>query len=241
VNSLPRRVEPGTEILGGVINGSGLLKVQVSREFAESSVSKILELVENAANRKAPTEQFITRFAGWYTPLVVGAAILAAVIPPLFIPGAGWSEWTYRALILLVISCPCALVVSIPLGYFGGIGGASRAGILVKGANYLDELLRLKIAVFDKTGTLTQGVFKVTAVQARNGFSEDQILAWAAQAEVHSAHPIARSVLEAFPDSLDITGVEAYEEIEGHGVKARINGNDLLAGNKTPVAAGRYL
>ncbi len=230
--SLPRRAEPGMEILGGVINGSGLLKVEVTREFSESSVSKILELVENAANRKAPTEQFITRFAGWYTPLVVGAAVLAAVIPPLFIPGAGWSEWTYRALILLVISCPCALVVSIPLGYFGGIGGASRAGILVKGANYLDELQQLKAAVFDKTGTLTQGVFRVTAVQARNGFSEDQILAWAAQAEVHSVHPIARSIREAFPDSLDITGIEAYEEIEGHGIKARINGNDLLAGNK---------
>lgn len=230
--SVPRKVDLGSEVLSGVINGSGLLKVRVTRVFAESSVARILELVENAAGRKAPTELFISRFAAWYTPLVVGAAALVAVLPPLFISGAEWSEWGYRALILLVISCPCALVVSIPLGYFGGIGGASRAGILVKGANYLDELLQLKTAVFDKTGTLTRGVFKVTVIQPRNGFTEDQILAWAAQAEAHSAHPIARSVREAYPGVLEVTGIEEYQEIEAYGIKARINGHKLLVGNE---------
>ncbi|MBO8128503.1 MAG: cadmium-translocating P-type ATPase [Peptococcaceae bacterium] len=229
--SIPRRVEPGEEILSGVINGSGLLKVKVTRKFKESSVSKILELVENAASRKAPTEKFITRFAGWYTPAVVFGAVAVAIVPPLVIPQATFAEWIYRALILLVISCPCALVISIPLGYFGGVGGASRAGILVKGANFLDALTRVHTAVFDKTGTLTKGVFKVSRVVTKNGFTEDEVLRWAAMAEVHSSHPIAKSVLEAYKGEVDPGKVKEYQEIKGHGVKATVGGKTILAGN----------
>ncbi len=229
--SKPRRVEAGMEILSGVVNSSGLLRIRVSKEYAESSVSKILELVENAAGRKAPAEQFITRFAGRYTRLVVAGALLTAFIPPLFISGAAFDDWIYRALILLVISCPCALVVSIPLGYFGGIGAASRAGILVKGANVLDQLVNVDTVVFDKTGTLTQGMFKVIQIESRNGFNEKEILEWAALAEIYSSHPIARSVREAWPGKLDPDLIEKYEEIEGSGIKAVIKGTRVLLGS----------
>ncbi len=229
--SKPRRVEAGTEILSGVINDSGLLRIRVDKEYAESSVSKILELVENAAGRKAPAELFITRFAGWYTQLVVVGALITAFLPPLIIPGAELSAWVYRALILLVISCPCALVVSIPLGYFGGIGAASRAGILVKGANVLDEIVNVHTVVFDKTGTLTRGVFKVTETESYNGFSEQEVLEWAALAEIHSSHPIARSIREAWTGQVDPALVEQYEEIKGWGVKAQIKGQPVLLGS----------
>lgn len=229
--SKPRRVEAGIQILSGVINGSGLLRIRVDKEYAESSVSKILELVENAAERKAPAELFITRFAGWYTQLVVVGALITAFLPPLVIPGAELSAWVYRALILLVISCPCALVVSIPLGYFGGIGAASRAGILVKGANVLDEIVHVHTVVFDKTGTLTRGVFEVTETESYNGFSQQEVLEWAALAEIHSSHPIARSIREAWTGQVDPALVEQYEEIKGWGVKAQIKGQPVLLGS----------
>ncbi len=229
--TVPRRVEPGQAVFSGVINDSGLLKVKVSREYSQSSVSRILELVENAASRKSPTENFITRFANWYTPVVVFGALAVAFIPPLVIPMENFSQWIYRALVLLVISCPCALVVSIPLGYFGGIGSASRSGILIKGANFLEALTRVHTVVFDKTGTLTQGVFKVTEVVARNGFSQDDLLGWAALAEAHSSHPIARSILEAYAKEVDTQRVNDYQEIKGCGVKATIDGKTILAGN----------
>ncbi len=229
--TVPRRVEPGQAVFSGVINDSGLLKVKVTREYSQSSVARILELVENAASRKSPTENFITRFANWYTPVVVFGALALAFIPPLLITGTSFSQWIYRALVLLVISCPCALVVSIPLGYFGGIGSASRSGILIKGANFLEALTRVHTVVFDKTGTLTQGVFKVTEVVARNGFSQDDLLGWAALAEAHSSHPIARSILEAYAKEVDTQRVNDYQEIKGCGVKATIDGKTILAGN----------
>lgn len=229
---VPRRVEAGDEVLAGFINGGGLLRVKVTKSFSESSVSRILNLVENAAARKAPTEKFITAFAGWYTPLVVFGAAAVAVLPPLLIPGASFSRWLYRALILLVISCPCALVVSIPLGYFGGIGGASRSGILVKGANFLDALTHLDTVVFDKTGTLTKGVFKVTEIMPQNGFTAEEVLGWAALAEAYSSHPIARSILEAYGGEVDTELIEDYQEIRGHGLHVTIKGGrKILAGN----------
>ncbi|MGB3933339.1 MAG: heavy metal translocating P-type ATPase, partial [bacterium] len=229
---VPRRVEAGDGVLAGFINGSGLLRIRVTKSYSESSVARILNLVENAAARKAPTEKFITAFAGWYTPLVVFGAVAVALLPPLIIPGATFSQWIYRALILLVISCPCALVVSIPLGYFGGIGGASRSGILVKGANFLDALTHLDTVVFDKTGTLTKGVFKVTEIIPQNGFTAQEVLEWAALAEAYSTHPIARSILEAFGDKVDNGLIEDYQEIRGHGLKVRMkDGRTILAGN----------
>jgi len=229
---VPRRVEAGDEVLAGFINGDGLLRVRVTKSYSESSVARILNLVENAAARKAPTEKFITTFAGWYTPLVVFGAAAVALLPPLLIPGAAFSQWFYRALILLVISCPCALVVSIPLGYFGGIGGASRRGILVKGANFLDALTLVETVVFDKTGTLTKGVFQVTEIVPRNGFTAPEVLAWAALAEAYSTHPIARSILEAYGKRVDTDLIEDYQEIKGHGVKVTSkDGRIILAGN----------
>ncbi|MFZ5923837.1 MAG: heavy metal translocating P-type ATPase, partial [Bacillota bacterium] len=199
--------------------------------FRESSVARILELVENAAARKAPTEQFITAFSRYYTPAVVLGAVALAIIPPLVLPGATFFVWVYRALVLLVISCPCALVVSIPLGYFGGIGGASRRGILVKGANFLDALTALHTVVFDKTGTLTQGVFRVTRVVPYNGFSEEELLAAAAAAEVHSNHPIAQSILAAYGREISPDRISEYREIPGHGIRAVVDGKEVLAGN----------
>jgi len=229
--SVPRSVSVGEQVLAGMINKTGSLTIRVTRRFAESSVSRILELVENASAQKAPTEKFITTFARYYTPVVVAGALLVAVVPPLLIQGATFSEWIYRALILLVISCPCALVISIPLGYFGGVGGASRKGILVKGATYLDALTKLKTVVFDKTGTLTRGVFKVSQVAAEKGFSQEELLRLAAEAEAQSNHPIAQSIREAYGQEIDPSTVRNYQEIPGHGVRAQVNGRVVMAGN----------
>lgn len=227
--SVPRRVGPGDEVLGGYVNDEGRLVVRVGREYGRTAVARILELVENASSRKAPTERFITKFASVYTPIVVGLAALVAILPPLFLPGAAFDEWLYRALVILVISCPCALVVSIPLGYSGGIGGAARSKLLVKGANCLDALAWVDTVVFDKTGTLTEGVFEVVSAVARNGFTEDELLGWAAAAESHSSHPIARSIREA-------AGIRAgtardIVEVKGHGVIAKVGENLVLVGN----------
>jgi len=229
--SVPRKVDVGGKVMAGTVNGSGLLKVKVEKTFEESSVSKILNLVENASGRKAPTEQFITKFARYYTPAIVFGAVAIALMPPLVIPGQTFSKWFYRALTMLVISCPCALVVSIPLGYFGGIGGASRNGILVKGANFLEALTNIDAVVFDKTGTLTRGIFKVAEINAQNGFSKEEVLRLAAHAEVHSNHPIAKSILEAFGGTVDKETVKGYEEIAGHGIAAQVDGKKVLAGN----------
>lgn len=229
--SVPREAAPGSDVLSGFINKTGLLTVEVTKEFGQSTVSKILDLVENAAGKKAPTENFITKFAGYYTPVVVFGALAIAVLPPFFIPGATFSQWIYRALVVLVISCPCALVVSIPLGFFGGIGGASRNGVLVKGSNYLEALNNVKIAVFDKTGTLTRGVFRVTSVVPAEGYSKEQLLEYASYAEAHSNHPIARSISEAYNKEIDTKKIESYEEISGHGIKVKVEGKEMLAGN----------
>lgn len=198
--SLPREVNIGSTILGGFINQNGVLTVKVTKPFAESAVSKILDLVQNASSKKAQTENFITKFAKYYTPLVTLSAVLLAIIPPLVIPGATFSQWIYRALVFLVVSCPCALVISIPLGFFGGIGGASKKGILVKGSNYLEALYNVKTVVFDKTGTLTKGVFKVTEINTQNNFTENEMLKYAALAENYSNHPIAKSILKCYED-----------------------------------------
>ncbi|MDK2930629.1 MAG: Zn2+/Cd2+-exporting ATPase [Bacillota bacterium] len=227
----PRRVRPGEKVLAGMVNQGGTLDVRVERRSAESAVSRILNLMENAAARKAPTEQFITRFARYYTPVVTLAALGVALIPPLVVPGATLATWVYRALVLLVISCPCALVISIPLGYFGGIGGASRHGILVKGANFLDALTSLHTVVFDKTGTLTKGVFRVTGISVRNGYSRDELLELAALAETNSAHPIGKSILEAYGRPVRADLVRDYQEISGHGVRALVDGKEIIAGN----------
>ena len=229
--SVPRTIGVGECILAGMINKTGSLTIKVTKEFGESSVSRILDLVENAASKKAPTEKFITTFARYYTPAVVFGALAVALIPPLVIEGAVFSDWIYRALVLLVISCPCALVISIPLGYFGGIGGASRKGILIKGANFLDVLVKVKTVVFDKTGTLTRGEFKVTQVAPRNGFSREALLHLAAEAEAQSNHPIAQSILEAYGQKVNLSSVEDYREVPGYGVRAKVEGRIVLAGN----------
>ncbi|MDA8210559.1 heavy metal translocating P-type ATPase [Desulfotomaculum nigrificans] len=229
--SVPREAVPGGDVLAGFINKSGVLSIEVTKKFAESTVSKILDLVENAAGKKAPTENFITKFARYYTPVVVFGALGIALLPPLFIPGATFSQWIYRALVVLVISCPCALVISIPLGFFGGIGGASRNGVLVKGGNYLEALNNVKIAVFDKTGTLTKGVFKVTSLVPAGDFSKDKLLEYASFAEVHSNHPIAKSIIEAYGQKVATEKIETYEEISGHGIKVKVGGEEILAGN----------
>ncbi len=227
--SRPRNIQIGDPVLGGMLNQSGLLTIRVTRPFEESSISRILELVENAGSRKAKTEKFITKFARIYSPIVVGMAAAVAILPPL-LTGAPFSDWLYRALVVLVISCPCALVISIPLGYFGGVGGASRRGILVKGSNFLDTLAAVRTVVLDKTGTLTQGVFKVTEVEERNGFSEADVLYFAAQAEAGSDHPIAQSIRDAYGKALDAP-VDAYQEIAGQGILATVGGRELLAGS----------
>ncbi|MFP4662491.1 MAG: heavy metal translocating P-type ATPase [Halanaerobiales bacterium] len=229
--SVPRKVEAGEEVLSGMINKDGLLIVKVSKEYGQSTVAKILDLVENATAKKAPTEKFITKFARYYTPVVVYSALAIAVLPPLFLAEATFSEWIYRALIFLVVSCPCALVVSIPLGFFGGIGRASRQGILVKGGNYLEALNNVRQIVFDKTGTLTKGEFAVNKIETFNGYSKDEVLMKAAYAESHSAHPIAKSILEAYNQEIDSSKIEDYQEISGHGIKAVIEGQEVLAGN----------
>jgi Cd2+/Zn2+-exporting ATPase len=230
---VPLSAKPGDTVLAGQINKSGALTVRVSRPFSESSISKIMDLVENATARKAKTEKFITIFARYYTPVVVLIAACIAFIPPLT-TGASFQTWIYRALVLLVISCPCALVISIPLGYFGGIGRASRRGILVKGSNFIDALAAVKTVVFDKTGTLTRGVFKVKEVFNLNGFSKDQLLEFAAAAELHSNHPIAISINNAFNKDgreLKASMVSDHTEISGKGVKARYGDHAIMVGN----------
>ncbi|WP_311079967.1 heavy metal translocating P-type ATPase [Paenibacillus polymyxa] len=229
--SVPRTVEPGSSVLSGFINTNGLLTVEVSKEFSESAVSKILELVQNASAKKAPTEKFITKFSRYYTPVVVIVALLLAVVPPLVVPGAQFADWVYRALVFLVISCPCALVVSIPLGFFGGIGAASRSGVLIKGGNYLEALNHVKYAVFDKTGTLTKGVFRVTGIYPAGDFTNETLLETAALAELHSTHPIAASLRESYGKELRAERVQQYSEISGHGIQAQIDGRLVSAGN----------
>jgi len=229
--SVPRKVEAKDEVLAGMINQSGLITLEVTKPFGESSISKILEMVENASAKKAETEKFITTFAKYYTPFVVFGSLLIAVLPPLLIEGATFSDWIYRALVVLVISCPCALVISIPLGYFGGIGGASRRGILVKGSNFLDALTQVKTVVFDKTGTLTKGEFRVSEIVPSNGFNENTILEYAAYAEYNSNHPIAKSLLESYNREFDNSRIGKVEEISGYGVRAFIDDKEILVGN----------
>jgi Cd2+/Zn2+-exporting ATPase len=229
--SLPRDVEPGSEVLSGSINKSGLLTVTVTKEFGESTVSKILSLVENAGSKKASVENFITKFARWYTPAVVLAAFLLAILPPLLVPGAIFSDWLRRALVFLVVSCPCALVISIPLSFFGGIGGASKQGILVKGGNFLEALNDVDTVVFDKTGTLTKGVFAVTGIVPAPGWTEADLLRYAAAAEKNSNHPIAQSIVKACGKIPDAGSVQSYEEIAGKGVRVQVDGKTVLAGN----------
>lgn len=233
--SVPREVEAGNDILSGFINKNGLLIVEVTKEFGESTVAKILDLVQNASSKKAPTENFITRFARYYTPVVVFAALALAVIPPLIVPGATFSDWIYRALVFLVISCPCALVISIPLGFFGGIGGASKNGILVKGSNYLEALNSVDTVVFDKTGTLTKGVFKVTKVMDYGTIPDMTILEAAAYAESYSNHPISQSILQAYNNEynkeINKNEIANYEEISGHGIRVNARDRVILAGN----------
>ena len=229
--SLPRDVEVGGAALSGAVNKSGLLTIEVTKEFGESTVSKILDLVQNASSQKAPTENFITKFARYYTPVVVFAALALAVIPPLVVPGATFAQWISRGLIFLVVSCPCALVVSIPLGFFGGIGGASKNGVLVKGSNYLEALNNVDTVVFDKTGTLTKGNFKVTEIKTVNSFPEDDVLTFAAYAEGFSSHPIAVSIREAYGKEIDVKRISDYEEISGHGIRVKVDGRPVLAGN----------
>lgn len=227
--SLPRDVAAGDDVVSGCVNLSGLLRVQVTKAYRESTVSKILELVENTSEKKAKAENFITRFARVYTPAVVIAALLLALIPPL-VAGGGWSEWIHRALIFLVISCPCALVISVPLSFFGGIGGASREGILVKGGNYLEALADTEIIVFDKTGTLTRGVFNVTAIHPHS-VSEAQLLELAALAECYSDHPVARSLCESYGKEIDRARIGQAREEAGYGVLAKIDGRAVAVGN----------
>ena len=229
--SVPRIVREKDIVLAGMINQSGLLTIKVTKLFSDSSITRILELVENATSKKAQTEKFITTFARYYTPVVVFGALLLAVIPPLFFAGQTFTDWIYRALVVLVISCPCALVISIPLGYFGGIGGASRRGILVKGSNYLDALTKVKTVVFDKTGTLTKGEFKVSEITTANGFIKEVVLEYAAYTEAHSNHPIAKSILEAYGKGLDNVRIKNVEEISGHGIRAVVDEKEILIGN----------
>ena len=229
--SLPRDVEPGHEVLSGSINKHGVLTIQVSKEFGESTISRILDLVQNASSKKAPTENFITKFARYYTPIVTFAALALAILPPLVLPGAQFGDWIYRALAFLVVSCPCALVISIPLSFFGGIGGASKNGILVKGSNYLEALNHVDTIVFDKTGTLTKGIFKVTKSVAFNGWSEKDLLSYAAHAESFSNHPIALSIQKAYHHPIEQSRLSEQEEVAGQGIRVRIDNKLVLAGN----------
>ena len=226
--SLPRQVEPGDDVISGCINQSGLLRVQVTKVYEESTVAKILDLVENSSSKKAKAEHFITKFARYYTPIVVLCAVILAVVPPLFV--GGWAGWVEKALIFLVVSCPCALVISVPLSFFGGIGGASRQGILVKGGNYLEVLAQTELVVFDKTGTLTKGVFNVTAIHPEQ-YSESALLELAALAESYSDHPISRSLKEAYGKELDASRIGQVEELSGRGVRAQVDGKTVCAGN----------
>ena len=228
--SVPRSIRKGDEALSGCINQSGLLTLKVTKSFGESTVSKITDLVENASARKAPTENFITTFARYYTPVVVGMAAVLAIIPPLVL-GGGWSEWLRRGFVFLIVSCPCALVISIPLTFFGGIGAASKRGVLVKGSNYLEALNKVSVVVFDKTGTLTKGVFEVANIIPAAGYQKEQVLEYAAQAESYSNHPIAKSILATYGKPIDQKQFSDFEEISGHGISVMVQGKKILAGN----------
>ena len=227
--SVPRKAAAGDEVISGCVNGSGTLKVEVTKEFEDSTVAKILELVENASSKKANVENFITKFAKYYTPVVTIGAVILAVLPPLIL-GGGWGDWVQRACIFLVISCPCALVISVPMGFFGGIGAASRLGVLVKGSNYLEAVSEMTTIVFDKTGTLTKGEFKVTEILPQ-GCSEEELLELAALGEGYSNHPIAGSIKEAYGKTADMNRVSDAEEIAGHGIRVLIDGKEILIGN----------
>lgn len=229
--AMPREVREGDEILSGCINLNGVIKIKVKKEYGESTVSKILDLVENASSKKSKSENFITKFARYYTPIVVIIALLLAIIPPIVMDHATFSDWIYRALSFLVVSCPCALVISIPLSFFGGIGGASKMGVLIKGSNYLEALSNTEITVFDKTGTLTKGVFEVQKVNAI-GISEEELLKIAAYAENYSNHPISKSIKQAYKKEIDEKQIANYEELAGLGVAARIEEQDVLVGNE---------
>lgn len=228
--SVPREVEVGSDILSGCININGVITAEVTKEFGESTVSKILDLVENASSKKSNSEQFITKFARYYTPVVVIIAVFLAIIPPLVIDGATFSDWIYRALAFLVVSCPCALVISIPLSFFGGIGGASKKGVLVKGGNYLEALAETEIVVFDKTGTLTKGVFNVQEIHPE-GVSKEELLELTAHAESYSNHPISLSLKRAYSKEINNGRISDVEEISGHGVIATVDGKKVMAGN----------
>ena len=236
--SMPQDVSVGDSVLSGCINKSGLLTIKVTKEFGESTVTKVLELIEDASERKSKSENFITKFAKYYTPAVVIIAVLLAIVPPIIIKDAVFTEWLYRALTFLVVSCPCALVISIPLGFFGGIGGASKKGILVKGSNYLEAIAQTEIVVFDKTGTLTQGKFEVQKIEAVE-IEKEELLELAAYAENHSNHPISLSVKDAYKNKIDMQKITQTEEIAGLGVKAVIDGKKVLVGNdKLMVESG---
>ena len=230
--SIPREVETGAEVMSGSVNKTGLLTLKVTKKYSDSTVSRILALVQNASTRKARTEQFITRFAAYYTPAVVFIALGIALFPPLLFSAEGFSTWAYRALVFLVISCPCALVISIPLGFFGGIGGASRKGILVKGGNYLEALSRVTTVIFDKTGTLTEGVFKVKEIKPAHGLKEEELLRYAAAAAYHSTHPLSLSVLQAAGDGVNASELKQYEELPGRGVKVHYENRPVLMGSR---------
>ncbi len=228
--SMPREVEVGHEILSGCININGLITAEVMKEYEESTVSKILDLVENASSKKSQSEQFITRFARYYTPVVVILAVLLALVPPLVLEGATFSDWIYRALAFLVVSCPCALVISVPLTFFSGIGGASKKGVLVKGSNYLEALAKTEVVVFDKTGTLTKGVFNVQKIHPE-GISKEELLELTVYAESYSNHPISQSLRRAYGKEIDNNLITDVEEISGHGVSATVHNKNVLAGN----------
>ncbi len=229
--SLPREAKEGDKVLSGCINLNGVIKIKVEKEYGESTVSKILDLVENASSKKSKSENFITKFAKYYTPIVVIIALVLAIIPPLIISGATFSDWVYRALSFLVVSCPCALVISIPLSFFGGIGGASKMGVLIKGSNYLEALSNTEIAVFDKTGTLTKGVFEVQKVEPVQ-ISKEELLKIAAYAENYSNHPISKSIKQAYNKKIDEKQISNYEEISGLGISAKINNEEVFVGNE---------
>ena len=229
--SLPREAKEGDKVLSGCINLNGVIKIKVEKEYGESTVSKILDLVENASSKKSKSENFITKFAKYYTPIVVIIALILAIIPPLFISGATFSDWIYRALSFLVVSCPCALVISIPLSFFGGIGGASKMGVLIKGSNYLEALSNTEIAVFDKTGTLTKGVFEVQKIEPV-GISKEELLKISAYAENYSNHPISKSIKQAYKKEIDEKQIKNYEELSGLGISAKINNQEVLVGNE---------
>ena len=234
--SVLRTVKKGDNLLSGFINKNALLTVQVTKDFSESTASKILDMVENASSKKSKTENFISVFSRYYTPIVVGLALLIAIFPPIFMQGATFSEWIHRGLIFLVVSCPCALVLSIPLSYFSGIGVASKQGVLIKGSNYLEALRYVDTVVFDKTGTLTEGVFDVVKVKPIN-ISEDELIKFASIAEVNSNHPIAKSILNYYNKEIDLNKMEEYEEIAAHGIRVKYENNIILAGNEKLMKA----